>query len=1086
MKKVFQHPPEPLNARKYWRSLDELAETPEFRARLEREFPQGAAELEMDGVSRRSFLQLMGASTALAGLTLAGCRRPEKHLVPFTKSVEWAIPGKPLFYATSMPSRRGAIPLIVTTHDGRPTKIEGNPLHPLQSGGTDTFAQASILDLYDPDRSRFFLHRGQKADASEFDTFLGQLAGELKSKNGAGVAFLVEENNSPTRDRLRAQIESKFPLAKWCVYEPLGDDAAHEAAKTAFGDNIRVVPQIDKADVILAIDSDFLGCNEGGIDTVRAFSARRRVEKPGDKMNRLYVVENRLSVTGGMADHRLRCKASQIGVFAQELAREIAKLAKDQALEKIAAALPAPRGAAKFTPAWIEECAKDLSAAGGSSLVLCGARQPAAVQLLVHAINSALGNLGKTVAGVQAGERPLTTGIGIQDLVKEIDGGKIQTLFILGGNPVYNTPTDLDFEKRMRTVPNVVRLGFYVDETSYDYDLATKNGGPNVRWHVPAAHYLETWSDARTADGTYVSVQPMILPLYGGYSELDIFAMLLGQKKPEGPELVKDTFRAIAKPKDFDADWTAFLHNGFLKDSALPARTLFFNAGTATPVIQQGAGAEISDTIEVVLAASANVDDGRYGNNGWLQEMPEPVTKLTWDNAAYVSPKTGETLGLGEYKLRDEIDHRDYELFEISLGGNQKIEIPIVVAPGHADNSITIPLGYGRTILGDVSPAIEVARVATGAGVNAFVLRTTTAPYFALGASVKKTGRTYRLAITQHHWAMEGRALMREGTLERFNHEPTFAQTMAMDAEKPRTGNPSLYSHPPFDLKKNQWGMAIDLNACTGCQACILACQAENNTPIVGKEQVVNGREMHWMRLDRYYSGEIAEPEMVVQPMLCQHCENAPCETVCPVNATVHSDDGLNVMAYNRCIGTRYCANNCPFKVRRFNFFDYHQRPLTPVKLPILGEVAGLKAGPLAPKGSPETLKMQKNPNVTVRMRGVMEKCTFCVQRIQEARIASKVSAGQTDAVKVPTDAFKTACQQACPAEAIVFGDIKDENSKVAKLRKSPRGYRLLEYLNVETRIHYLARLRNPNMKMPGAEKVGIIEGEAEEKPHHA
>ena len=1072
MKRVFQHPQEPETGKKYWLSLEALAQKPEFRERLEREFPQGAAELELDGVSRRSFLQLMGASTALAGLTLAGCRRPEKHLVPFTKSVEWAIPGKPLFYSTSMPTRHGALPLIATTHDGRPTKLEGNPHHPASNGATDTFAQASILDLYDPDRSRFFLEAGKKSDAKTFDAHLEKLAAGLKSKNGDGLAFLAEQNNSPTRERLREEIEKKFPLAKWCVYEPLGDDAARDAAKIAFGDGIRVVPHLDKADVILALDSDFLGCNEGGVEAVRAFSSRRRVEKPGDKMNRLYVVENRFTVTGGMADHRLRLPVSQIGAFVSELAREIAK--QDAGLAKLVAALPASK--AKIDSKWIGECAKDLIAAKEKSLVLIGARQPVAVQLLALGINSALGNLGKTFTGIQANERlSLNGGITLAELAKEISAKKVSALFILGGNPVYNAPADLNFASLLKKVPHTIRLGFYEDETSVEAKGGDK--APRVTWHVPAAHYLETWGDARTADGSYVSVQPMILPLYGGWSDVDILSRLLGQPKPEGPELVQATFRELAKPQDFAAAWNKFLHDGFLANSTLPSRTLFFSIDAATPAVQKAG--EFSDTMEVVFTASPNVDDGRSANNGWMQEMPEPVTKLTWDNAAYVSLATAEKLGLRGDALTDVFDHRDYEVAEISVGGH-KLEIPIVVTPGHADNSISIALGYGRQIYSSDNVA---ARIATGAGVNAYALRTGASPYFSSVEHVKLTGKKYRLAITQHHWAMEGRALVREGTLEKFNAEPAFAKTMFMDAEQPKDGNPTLYTHPPL-TGLNQWGMAIDLNTCTGCQACVVACQAENNTPIVGKEQVVNGREMHWMRLDRYFASEDEgdpNPEMLMQPMLCQHCENAPCETVCPVNATVHSDEGLNVMAYNRCIGTRYCANNCPFKVRRFNFFDYQQRPLTDVTLPVLGKVAGLKAGPLTEKGSPDSLKMQKNPNVTVRMRGVMEKCSFCTQRIQEAKIATKVKAGQTDDVKIPADSFKTACQQACPADAIVFGDINNPASKVSKVRQQPRNYRLLEYLNVEPRVSYQARIRNPNPHMPGAEKVGTFEFEKHE-----
>lgn len=1055
MKTIFKHPPEPLTGKKYWRSLDQLAGTPQFKKWLEREFPAGADEFNAGGVSRRHFLKLMGASTALAGLSLSACRRPEKHLVPFTKSAEWAIPGKPLFYATSMPHRDGAQPLIVTTHDGRPTKIEGNPLHPVSGGTTGMFAQASLLDMYDPDRSEFFLENGQKSDAAKFDAAIEKLAGELGGNGGGGLAFLVEENNSPTRGRLRAEIEKKFPKSLWAVYEPLGDDAAAQANRIACGVNIKVRPRLEKADVILALDADFLGCEGGGVERVRAFTSRRRVEKPGDTMNRLYVVENRYTVTGGMADHRLRLPASQTGEFALALAE---KLGVDPALTgALKTAVGTAKTSVQYDGRWLEEAAKDLQSAKGRSLVLAGSRQPVAVQLLVGAINAALGNAGATLAGTEPEQAPAA---GIAELAEAIRNKKIAALFILGGNPVYNAPADLGWAALQKTVPAVIRLGLHEDETSRQ-----------ANWHVPAAHYLEAWGDGRAADGSYVSVQPMILPLFGGWSELDVMARLLGMPKPQGPELVQETFRQIARPQNFDAGWNKFLHDGFLAESGLASRALSFDAAAAAAFAVENAGTQpAADAIEVVFAGDSKVDDGRYANNGWLQEIPDPITKLTWDNAALMSPATAKEFGI---EVKGQLGNYDFEVIEIALDDRRKIEVPVLIAPGHADRSITVALGYGRSFEG---------RVAKGAGVNVYPLRTTAQPYFAVTpmTMVKRVGKTHRLAITQDHHSMEGRALVREATLETFNETPDFAKKMWMDAEIQRDANgnalnTTLYTHPPLDAP-NQWGMAVDLNVCTGCNACVVACQAENNIPIVGKEQVINGRAMHWIRNDRYFASvdeHDPDPEMVMQPMMCQHCENAPCETVCPVNATVHSDDGLNVMAYNRCVGTRYCANNCPFKVRRFNFFDYNQRPLDKLKL-----------GPLTEKASPELLKMQKNPNVTVRMRGVMEKCTFCVQRIQEAKIATKVKAGASGDVRVPTDVFQVACQQACPAEAIVFGDIKDPESKVSKLKAQEKSYRLLEYLNVNSRVSYLARLRNPNPRMPDANKAAGFEKEMIREEH--
>ena len=1036
MKQIFHHPPEKNTGRKYWRSLDELADTSEFRGWLEREFPAGAAELNLDGISRRNFLQLMGASTALAGFGLAACHRPEKHLVPFTQSQEWAIPGKPLFFATSQPRRNGAAPLVVTTHDGRPTKIEGNPLHPVAKGTSDLFAQSSILDLYDPDRSRFFVEHGQQSDAKRFEVYLDKLTSTLG--DGADLAFLVEESNSPTRERLRSEILNKFPKAKWAVYEPLGSELAEAAASAAFGPAVNPVPVLEKADVVLALDSDFLGVDQAPLHVVRAFSERRRVSKAGDKMNRLYVVENRYTVTGGMADHRLRVPACQIGAFALALATELGistdTIAKPAKLD--------------FPAAWVKELAADLKSAHGRSLVLVGNRQPVAVQQLVAAINNTLGALGQTLVGMP---KPTAAALTISDLAAVIKANKITALFVLGGNPVYNAPADLDWAALQKSVPDVIRLGLYRDESSI-----------GMRWHVPAAHYLESWADGIAADYSYVSTQPMILPLYGGWSELDLLAKIAGHPKPKGPELIQETYRGLGvKTGDFAAAWNKFLHDGFLQAPATPVPLAF----TGTLPKELPAATIPENLFEVVFPADSKMDDGRYNNNGWLQELPEPITKTTWDNVAWISPKTANDLGI------EQILHNGHEHAVIAIEVNgRKIEAPAFIVPGHADNSISLSLGYGRSVVG---------RVGVGTGVNAYALRTTDAPYFAIGAKVSKLDKTSKVAHTQEHFTMEGRAVVREASLETFNVDPGFVKKMGGDEEVP-PGNPSIYTHPKLD-SPNQWGMAIDLNTCTGCSACVIACQSENNIPIVGKEQVSNGRFMHWMRSDRYFASNgpeqedlsqyASEPEMVMQPMLCQHCENAPCETVCPVNATVHSPDGLNVMAYNRCIGTRYCANNCPFKVRRFNFFDYNQRPITPVKVPVLGEVSGLKLGPLTEKGTPDTIKMQKNPNVTVRMRGVMEKCTFCVQRIQEARIAQKVKAGSSDKVTIAPDAFMVACQQACPTESIVFGDVLNPESRVSKLKQQEKNYRLLEYLNVATRVSYLARLRNPNPKMPGAKR---------------
>jgi molybdopterin-containing oxidoreductase family iron-sulfur binding subunit len=1092
MKRVFQHPPEPANGKHYWRGLGELSDTPEFRQWLEREFPPGAAELNGDEWSRRDFLKLMGASMALAGIGLTSCRRPEMHLVPFTKSVEWTIPGKFLYYATAMPRRTGAIPLIATTVDGRPIKLEGNPLHPASGGATDTFVQASILDLYDPSRSQRFVHKGKASHRAEFDTYMGTLRGAVTSQQGDGLAFLVGETLSPTRERLRAELEKMFPSMRWCVYEPLLSQEQMTSAQSAFGAGARLIPKLDRADVILALDSDFLDCGQGDLESVRAFTSRRRVNSSKDSMNRLYVVENRFTLTGAMADHRLRCPASQIAAFVHALAQKILGSTNDAGLGAVVGNLQTPVGGAMFDEQWLSEAANDLLAKPGASLVLAGPNQPVAVQLLVYAINAALKNVGQTLVVRQAPQNPRT--IDISQLASDINDGRIKQLFILGGDPVYNakrglvedrdTKLPLDWGDLQKKVPEVVRLGYHEDATS-----------AISHWHVPLAHYLESWGDALTAGGDYLSIQPMILPLFGGLSEIELLNALLGGPKTEGPELVQETFRATNPPGDFQTAWSPFLHDGFASHVQPRDQTSSFNANAVEPLVQKSwklPPPPTPDSPEIVLTASYAMDDGRYANNGWLQELPDPITKLTWDNAALMSPSFAHALGV-----------RTGDLVQIAIvekGGaaepiKRELVIAALVSPGHADNSITISLGYGRKMpefyeLPYAGGALkERPGIAQQSGFNGYLLRTAANPHFAVAGGqgiesvrVTKVGRTYPLSITQEHFSIEGRGLVREATLEGYRGNNDFAKKIPGEEELPHPP-PSIYKHPPLDAPQ-QWGMSIDLNVCTGCSACVIACQSENNIPIVGKLQVAHGRIMHWLRIDRYYAsrkpfnqdrGDWPEnPEVVHQPMPCQHCENAPCETVCPVNATLHSEDGLNVMAYNRCIGTRYCANNCPFKVRRFNYFDYTQRPVGKRKIAGALSIYEEYFAPLTTKGAPDIVKMQKNPNVTVRMRGVMEKCTFCVQRIEEAKIAALVRAGASADKRIPRDSFTSACAQACPTGAIVFGDIKDPESQVSKMKQQDRNYRLLDYLNVVARTSYLARIRNPNPKMPDAENIGV------------
>ena len=1087
MKRILQHPPEPLTGKRYWRSLEELSDTPQFREWFEREFPVGASELSEAEWSRRDFLKLMGASMALAGVGLTSCRKPEMHMVPFTNSAEWTIPGKFLYYTTAMPRRTGAIPLVATTVDGRPIKLEGNPLHPASAGATDVFAQASVLDLYDPARSKRFIEHGKTSDFDSFRAYIDKLRPDLTASGGEGLAFLVEETLSPTRERLRGELQKVFPNLRWCVYEPLLSEAVNYATDIGFGQNVRLVPRVERADVILALDSDFLDCGQGSIATTRGFTLRRRVRSSRDNMNRLYVVENRFSLTGAMADHRLRCPASQIPMFTRALAQNIATASKDAALGTMLAAIPAPASQAAFDEQWLNEAARDLMSRPGASLVLAGPEQPPIVQLLTYAMNMALKNFGATIVVREFARGPKR--LSITQLAADLAAGAVKQLFILGGDPVYSahralaadpsTNLPLDWVDLQKKVPDVVRLGFHEDATS---ELS--------RWHVPAAHYLESWGDALTADGSYLSIQPMILPLFGGLSEIELLNMLLGAPRAKGPELVQETFRTTNPPGDFETAWTRFLHDGIALHMRVRDRPPAFNAGAAAAVAQLPGmwtplPAPTADSPEIVLAGSYAMDDGRYANNGWLQELPDPVTKLTWDNGALISPnfakqlnvETGDLLQVTITEARPDQNNQPMK---------RELVVAAVVLPGHADHSVTIPLGYGRK---------KVGPIAEDAGFNAYFLRTYANPHFTVAdgktidrVTVTKVGRKYPLSITQDHFSIEGRGLVREATLSHYREDNNFVEKAAgMDEPPPHL--PTIYSHPLLTAE-SQWGMNVDLNVCTGCSACVIACQAENNIPIVGKLQVAHGRIMHWIRIDRYFAS--AKPfsqdngdwperaEMVHQPMMCQHCENAPCETVCPVNATIHSEDGLNVMAYNRCVGTRYCSNNCPFKVRRFNYFDYNQRPIGKQK--IAGQFAIYREyiAPLTEKGAPDITKLQKNPNVTVRMRGVMEKCTFCVQRIEEAKIAAHARAGASSQTRIPRDSFTTACAQACPTGAIIFGDIKDPESRVSKLKQQDRNYRLLQYLNVKARTSYLARIRNPNPRMPDAGDIAVASPEKE------
>ncbi len=1086
MKRKVEHPEASDRAKagpRYWRSLDELAGTPGFKAAVAREFPEGASGME--GVDRRQFMKIMAASFALGGAGLAGCRRPEENILPFGKSVEGAIPGLPVYFATAMPMRSWAVPLLAETHQGRPTKLEGNPTYAPHGGSSSLLAQASILDLYDPDRSIAHLLGGKTIDGAEVKALLADISKRHRATQGAGLAFLAEASSSPTRLRMLRNLFAHFPRALWTEYEPVTDEPPMTVARAVFGANLRPLYRFEKAKRILSLDADFLQAESGSLQYARAFAQGRRLKKKDDPMNRLYMAESGLSITGTMADHRLRLASSHMLALASAVANIVSP---DPAYAIAAAGL-------EVKPEWIAECAADLVANKGECLVLAGSHLPDAVHAVVYAINQALGNFGTTVEFVFS-TKPTTVGItGLATAIKE---KKVKTLIILGGNPVYNAPADLKWEETQRLVPEIVRYGYYVDETTAASHV-----------HIAAAHYLESWGDARTADGTVVPIQPMIMPLFGGLTQNEVLASIAGMPVTDPYKLVYDTI-AGRGPKA-ESVFRKFLHDGLYEGTTFkPIKPRFNPAGVRKFLGNPALPKVAKDAIEVRFVPDATVDDGRFNNNGWLQECPDPITKISWDNAIQISPRLAKELGIDSPSggLRP-VARKDLAQFDKGMEnahiveltiGSRKLRGPAHIQPGLANYTVIVPLGYGRT---------RVGRVGEGTGFNAYAARESSTLHIATGCSISVTADRMFLADSQWHWSMEGRDLVREGNLGEYQENPGFAKEVGLEAESPRPvldptigdmspadrakeiprGN-SLYVTPKFD-GVHQWGMSIDLNTCIGCNACVVACQAENNVPIVGKEQILRGRIMHWIRLDRYYSDGNAdaaafggegnmeipeEPQISMQPVACMQCELAPCETVCPVNATVHDDEGLNVMAYNRCIGTRYCANNCPYKVRRFNFFDWNMRRLD-----------SLYMGPLGPEGMPELVQMVKNPDVTIRMRGVMEKCTYCVQRIEHGKIEWKVKTaqeGRPEDIVVPDGMIRSACQQACPVDSIVFGNILDPESAVSQAKAREQDYALLGYLNTRPRTTYLARVRNPNPKMPDYRELPLSRVENWNKNH--
>jgi MoCo/4Fe-4S cofactor protein with predicted Tat translocation signal len=979
---------EELSGKTYWQSLKELSDNPDIQ-----DLVQSEDNDKNNGFSRREFLGLMGASIALAGLS--GCRRPVEKIIPYVVAPEEIVPGIPNYYATSMQRGMDAIGFVVENHEGRPTKIEGNAKHSSSLGKTDSFAQAEILNLYDPDRSKNILHNGALSSLQEYITAWGELYDTHINDGGDGLVVITEASIAPTLSRLKKEFHKTFPNAKWIVYNPVSDENIIKGIEAATRKTAIPVYNFEKAKVIVSLDSDFLLLESGSVKNSMGFASGRRIKSEHDEMNRLYVAESAMSVTGGMADHRIKVKNNEIIDFAVSIALE---------MNKQGTKVPGTDSLIldnKFDEHLIKELVADLLKNRGESLVVAGRNQSEQVHVLINAINSALSNIGETVSFYNIEKDLVPNSSGLADLSKN---DTPSTLIMIGTNPIYTAPKAWGIENLIKKAEHTIHLNSHADETS-----------KHVEWHINQSHFLEEWNDTQSSDGTIGITQPQIRPLFNGISNVELLGIITKNEFVKGHDLVQNTWENILSG-DFESNWSKTLHDGtYSKKINSPSNLAVTNSRVKSNLITTSIS---HNNIELVLKPSASTFDGSFANNGWMQELPNPVSKLTWDNAAQMSHRTAKKLGV-----------KNEDVIKISNGG-EYVLLPVWILPGQADDSVSVELGYGRTSIG---------RIGNNVGQNTYKLLNSSANYLIDNISISKIGATYPLACTQDSHGMNDDkfaddaiqkrlpVLVREATMDEYKYHPEFAKHGV--------------HHPPLEsmweefeyTESPQWGMTIDLNVCTGCNACSTSCQSENNIPVIGKQEVRMGREMHWIRLDRYFSGDPDDPDVVIQPVACQHCEMAPCEQVCPVAATTHSEDGLNGMTYNRCVGTRYCANNCPYKVRRFNFFNFT-------------------------KDMPEIVQMARNPDVTVRFRGVMEKCTYCVQRINSAKIEAK-----NEKREIQDGDVITACQQACPTDAITFGNIVDPDSEVSKAMKNNRDYALLGELNTKPRTIYQARLRNPN-----------------------
>jgi molybdopterin-containing oxidoreductase family iron-sulfur binding subunit len=1011
---------QPVAAPKYWRSAEERDRKGPV-AGAANEFAGGTFDVAAygqedadseggKGVSRRGFMQVASLSTAMAAV--GACSKPPAKIVPFVRRPEEVTPGNALHFATAYGIDGYASGLLVESHEGRPTKIEGNPAHPQTLGATTSFEQSLVLSVYDDDRAKQ-IRSGTRPLA--WRTFLSETAvrtAQLGQTGGAGLRFLISPTTSPLLGDLRKRILERFPAAKFVSYSSVADDGAVDGAKLAFGKPLVARHKVASANVIVSLDADFLGEGSEQTRLSREFAARR---EPSRQMNRLYVAEPAMTITGAMADHRLRMPGGDVGAFLASLVSMLAS----RGIAALAPLASLTHGQRRWDPKWLVAVANDLERNRGNSLVIVGRRQPAAVHALAAALNVALGNIGNTVEYAAPLTSDPTAGVAsLGALVQDIASGAVDTLVITASNPVYGAPVDFKLGKLLERVPNSIYFGLYEDETA----AACKT-------IIPAAHPLESWGDLRATDGTVSIVQPLIAPLWGGVQEADVLAAFVGEGDVGAHALLKRFWQAQGKaPGDFEGNWERWLADGIVPGTAAPAESGLAVDGQALAQAAAPALAPAKQGMEIAFASDPKLYDGRFANSVWLQELPHPITKLTWENAAMISEATAKALNLENGDVV-EISHRD-----------RRVDAPIMLVPGHADDVVTLPLGYGRS---------GGEKVAAGVGFNAGALRFSDAPWFDRGVRLEKTERHVEFSITQDHWTMapDGREapppVVEASIAEVLNPHSKFHEEVGDRRPNPEHPQPTIHKPVDYSGQQYKWAMAIDLNKCTGCSACVVACQSENNITTVGKENVRKGREMQWIRIDRYYTGSFEDPEVVIQPLACVHCETAPCEYVCPVNATVHSDEGINEMVYNRCIGTRYCSNNCPYKVRRFNFLNY-----------IKDYTAARELG--------------MNPDVTVRTRGIMEKCTYCVQRIERKRIATRIE-GRT----IQDGELLTACQQGCPTGAIVFGSLNDASSKVSQLHADPRRYDLLHEIGTRPRTVYLARVRNPNPELGQPEKAG-------------